>query len=145
MIKRSKVSLRNMTYIVAICIVLYKLHIVNNEKIEEECIIQVENKLARNVHEGEIQNDEEFREKKVEFTKVKRNIWAKEDAPIVEDKNDTKKIIGKNEKTMAFYSKYAKHMWQYKIRNKFDILFSLFSMIYFKNTKIHIIKVSSSH
>ena len=35
----------------------------------------------------------------------------------------------------VMYNKYAKNMWQYKICNKSNIFFSLFSMIYFENTK----------
>lgn len=52
--KRSKISLRNMPDIVATCIVLYNLCIVNNEGIELEWIVEAENILPTKVIEGEL-------------------------------------------------------------------------------------------
>jgi len=45
--KRLEAPLRNMLDIVATCIVLYNLCIVNNEGIEEEWIVEAKKKLAR--------------------------------------------------------------------------------------------------
>ena len=47
--KRHEVSLRNIHDIVAACIVLHNIYIVNNEGIEEDWIIEAENKLARRI------------------------------------------------------------------------------------------------
>lgn len=42
--KHSKEYFRNMSDIVATCIGLHNLYDVNNEMIEDECIVEVENK-----------------------------------------------------------------------------------------------------
>jgi hypothetical protein len=53
--KRSKISLRNMPDIVATCIILYTLCTVNNKGIELEWIVEAENILPTRVFEGELQ------------------------------------------------------------------------------------------
>lgn len=53
--KRSEVPLKNMYDIVAIYIVLHNLYIINNEGIEDEYIVEGENKLAKNINMEEIQ------------------------------------------------------------------------------------------
>ena len=59
--KRPEVPLSNMLDIVAACIVLYNICIVNNEGIEEDLIIEAESKLARRIIEGEICEGSELR------------------------------------------------------------------------------------
>ena len=84
-IKRSKVHFRNMPDIVATCMVLYNLCILNNKGIEDKWIIEVENKLARKISKEEIQDDSELRVEKYGFAKVKRKILVREDAPIANE------------------------------------------------------------
>lgn len=45
--------------IVPTCIIFDNLCIINNEGIEDEWIVEIENKWARRVREGEIQNGSE--------------------------------------------------------------------------------------
>lgn len=52
--KRLEIPLKNMPDIVATCIILHNLCIVNNESIEEGMIVKAENKLATRVIEGEL-------------------------------------------------------------------------------------------
>ena len=47
-IKRCEVPLRNMPDIVATCVVLDNLCIVNKEGIEDDWIVEAENKLSKN-------------------------------------------------------------------------------------------------
>ena len=42
-----------MSNIIATCIVLHNLSIINNEGIEDEQIVEAKNKLARRVREGD--------------------------------------------------------------------------------------------
>ena len=52
--KRPEVPLKNMSDIVAACIILYNICIVNNEGIEEDWIIEAESKLAKRIIEGDV-------------------------------------------------------------------------------------------
>lgn len=52
--KKNEVLLRNMPDIVATCIMLHNLCIVNNEGVEEEWIFEAKNKSCRRMNEGEI-------------------------------------------------------------------------------------------
>ena len=71
--KQSKVLLINMVDIVAICIMLYNLCIVNNKENKDKCY-KIENKLARRVCEGETQNGGKLRGCIYEFIETERNI-----------------------------------------------------------------------
>ena len=53
-IKRYKVPLRNIPNIVATCAVLHNLCMMNKKGIEEDWIVETENKLSRRIGEGEI-------------------------------------------------------------------------------------------
>jgi hypothetical protein len=68
-IKRCEVPLRSMPDIVATCIVLQNLCIVNKEGIEEDWIMKAENKLSRRIDEGEIREGSELRAKGLELLK----------------------------------------------------------------------------
>ena len=99
--KRCEVPLRNMPDIVATCIVLHNLCIVNKEDIEEEWIVEAENKLNRRIGEGEIGEGSELRGERAGIAEVKRRMLATEDAPIADEVNneEPKKILLKeNEK-----------------------------------------------
>ena len=58
--KQFEAPLRNMSNILATCIELYNLCIISNEGIEDEWIVEVENKLSRRIKEGEIQKCSEL-------------------------------------------------------------------------------------
>jgi hypothetical protein len=79
---------------VATCIVLHNLYIVNNEGIEEDWIVEAENELSRRIDEGKIREGSELRGKRAGIVKVKRMMLATEDAPITDEVNDeeTKKL-----------------------------------------------------
>ena len=61
--KRSEILLKNMPDIVAACIMLPNLCIVNNKGIEEEWITKTTNKSYRRFNEDEIQEGSELRGK----------------------------------------------------------------------------------
>jgi hypothetical protein len=61
--KRPEVPLKNMNDIVAACIVLHNICIVNNEGIKEYWIIEAESKLARRIIEGGVREDNELQGK----------------------------------------------------------------------------------
>jgi hypothetical protein len=63
--KQSEIPLKNMPDIVATCIILHNLCIMNNEGIEEKWIIEAKNILATRVIEGELQ-EANYEEKKSE-------------------------------------------------------------------------------
>ena len=67
--KRCEVPLYNMPNIVATCVVLHNLCIVNKEGIEEDWIVEAENKLSRRIGEGE---GSELRDERVGIVEVKR-------------------------------------------------------------------------
>ena len=81
-------SLRNMPDIVATCIVLHYLCIVNKEGIEEDWIVEAENKLSRRIGAGEIREGSELRGEMAEITEVKKRMLATKDAPIANEAND---------------------------------------------------------
>ena len=58
--KRDEIPLKNMSDIVAACIVLHKKCIVNNEGIEEDQIIEAKSKLTRRIIEGGIREGSEL-------------------------------------------------------------------------------------
>ena len=58
-----------MPNIVATCVVLHNLCIVNKEGIEENWIVEAENKLSRRIGEGE---GSELRDERVGIVEVKR-------------------------------------------------------------------------
>ena len=86
--KQCEVPLRNMPDIVATCIVLHNLCIVNKEGIEVDWIVEAENKLSRKIGEGEIREGSELRGKRAEIAEMKRRMLATEDAPIANELND---------------------------------------------------------
>ena len=88
--KQPEVPLRIMPDIVATCIVLHNICIVNNEGIEEDWIIEAESKLARKIIEGEVGEDSVLRGEKTEIIEVRRRILAWEDMPIADEENDAK-------------------------------------------------------
>jgi hypothetical protein len=117
--------------IVATCIVLHKLCIVNKDCIEEDWIVEAENKLSRRIDEGGIRECSELRGKMVGIVEVKRRMLATEDAPIADEENDeeTKKYIKKNKKAndllreaTVLHELLAESLWQYKLRKKSNIL-----------------------
>ena len=88
--KQCEVPLRNIPDIVATCVVLHNLCIVNKEGIEEDWIVEAENKLSRRIGEGEIREDSELRSKSVEIAEVKRRMLGTEDASTADEVNDQK-------------------------------------------------------
>ena len=86
--KRCEVPLRNMPDIVATCVVLHNLYIVNKESIEEDWIVEAKNKLSRKIREGEIREGSELRGERVGIAKVKRRMLATEDTPIADKINN---------------------------------------------------------
>ena len=90
-----------MSNIVAACIVLHNICIVNNEVMEENWNIKAESKLARKIIEGEIREGNELRGETTGITKVQRKTLAKEDVSIADEKNDVKTnlfLLRENEK-----------------------------------------------
>jgi hypothetical protein len=86
--KRPEVPLKNMPDIVATCIVLHNICIVNNKDIKEDWIIEAENKLARRIIEGDIREGSELRGEKAGIVEMRRRIIVREDMPIADEKND---------------------------------------------------------
>ena len=62
--KQSEISLKNMSDIVATCIVLHNLCIMNNKGIKEDWIVEAKNKLTRKIIEEELREGSELQEKK---------------------------------------------------------------------------------
>ena len=94
--------------LVAVCIILYNICIVNNEGIEEYWIIEVESKLARKVSEGEVRENDELQGERVGFAEVQRKILAREDVSIADKENDAETnlfLLRKIEKTNDFLRK----------------------------------------
>jgi hypothetical protein len=124
--KRCEVSLRSIPDIVATCIVLHNLCIVNNEGIEEDWIVEAKNKLSRRIDEGEIHEGSELREERAGIVEVKRRMLAIEDAPIANEINDEETeifLLKENEKAddllrkaLMMYKLLAESLWQYKLR-----------------------------
>jgi hypothetical protein len=118
--------------IVATCIVLHNLCIVNKEGLEEDWIVEAENKLSRRIDEGGIREGSELREEMVGIAEVKRRMLATEDAPITDEVNDkeTKIFLLKENKkanvllreTTMMHELLAESLWQYKLRHKSNIL-----------------------
>jgi len=124
--KRSEIPLKNMPDIVATCIVLHNLCIVNNEGIEEDWIVEAESKLARRMIEGEIREGSELRGERAGIAEVRRRILANEDVPIADEVNDEETeifLLKENEKATdllreatAMHKTLAESLWQYKLR-----------------------------
>ena len=91
--KRCEVPLRNMPDIVATCVVLHNLCIVNKEGIEEDWIVEAENKLSRRIGDGEIREGSELRGERAGIAEVKRRMLGTEDAPITDKVNDEETLI----------------------------------------------------
>jgi len=118
--------------IVAACIVLHNICIVNNEGIEEDWIIEAESKLPRRIIEGDVREDSELRGKKAGIAEVRRMILAREDVPIADEENDAETysfLLRKNEKAndllreaIAMHETLAENLWQYKLRKKYSIM-----------------------
>jgi hypothetical protein len=118
--------LKNMPDIVATCIVLHNLCIVNNEGIEEDWIVEAESKLARRMIEGEIREGSELRGERAGIAEVRRRILANEDVPIADEVNDEETeifLLKENEKATdllreatAMHKTLAESLWQYKLR-----------------------------
>ena len=121
-----------MSDIVAACIVLHNICIVNNEGIEEDWIIEAENKLTRRIIEGEICEGNKLRGEKTGIAEVRRMILAKEDVPIADEENDAETylfLLRENEKAndllreaIVMYEILAESLWQYKLRKKSNIM-----------------------
>jgi hypothetical protein len=130
--KRCEVPLRSMPDIVATCIVLHNLCIVNKEGIEEDWIVEAENKLSRRIDEGGIREDSELRGERAGIAEVKRRMLATEDAPIADEVNDKETeifLLKENEKAddllreaTMMHELLAESLWQYKLRQKSNIL-----------------------
>lgn len=130
--KRSEVPLRNMPDIVATCIVLHNICIVNNEGIEEDWIIEAENKLSRRISEGEVGEGSELRGERAGIAEVRRRILAREDMPIADEENDEETnlfLLRENEKAndllreaTTMHETLAESLWQYKLRQKSSIM-----------------------
>ena len=73
--------------IVAACIVLYNICIINNKCIEEDWIIEAKNKLSRRIIEGEVRESSELRGEIVGIAEVRRKILAME-VPIADEENN---------------------------------------------------------
>ena len=86
--KRCEVPLRSMPDMVATCIVLHNLCIVNKEGIEEDWIMEAENKLSKMIDEGRIREGSELRGERAGIAEVKRRMLATEDAPIANEENN---------------------------------------------------------
>lgn len=86
--KQSEISLMNMPDILTTCIVLPNSYVVNNNQIEDEWIVEAYNKSIKRVSKGETQEGNELREKIDRFPKVKINVIAREDFPIVDEVNN---------------------------------------------------------
>ena len=103
--KRPEVPLRNMLDIVASCIILHNICIVNNEGIEEDWIIEAESKLARRIIEDEICEGSELRGERAGIAEVRRMILARKDVPIADEENDAETylfLLRENEKANDF-------------------------------------------
>ena len=130
--KRHEVPLWNMPDIVAACIILHNICIVNYEGIEEYWIIKAESKLTRRIIEVEVRENSELREEIAGITKVRRKILAREDVPIVDKENDAgtylfllrenKKANDLLRKATAMHETLAESLWQYKLRKKSSII-----------------------
>ena len=130
--KRPEVSLKNMHDIVASCIILHNICIVNNKGIEEDWIIEAESKLARRIIEDEICEGSELRGKIAEIVKVRRMILAREDVPIVDEENNAETYLflsKENEKAndllqeaTMIHEILAESLWQYKLCKKSSIM-----------------------
>ena len=126
--KRPEVPLKNMPDIVASCIVLHNICIVNNEGIEEDWIIEAESKLARRIIEGDIREGSELRGERAGLAEVRRRILAREDVPIADEENDAETdlfLLKENEKAndllreaTTMHETLAESLWQYKLRQK---------------------------
>ena len=86
--KRCEVPLRNIPDIIATCVMLHNLCIVNKEDIEEDWIMEVGNKLRRMIGEGKIGEGTELRSKRAGIAEVKRRMLTTEDVPIADEAND---------------------------------------------------------
>ena len=87
-IKRCEVSLRNISDIIATCVVLHNLCIVNKEGIEEDWIVVAENKLSRMIGEGELREGNELRSERAGIVEVKRRMLCTKDATIADEVNN---------------------------------------------------------
>ena len=129
---RCKVCLRNMPDIVATCIVLHNLCIVNKEDIDEDWILETKNKLSRRIGEGEILEGSELRDERAEIAEMKRGILGNEDTSIQDEINDEEIeifILKENEKTndllwkiTKMHKLMAESLWQYKLRQNSTIV-----------------------
>ena len=118
--------------IVAACIVLHNICIVNNKGIEEDWIIEAESKLARRIIESEICEGSELRGERVGIVEVRKMILAREDVLIADEKNDAETysfLLRENEKVndllweaTAMHEILAESLWQYKLRKKSSIV-----------------------
>ena len=77
-----------MADIIATCVVLHNFCIVNKEVIEEDWIVEVENKLSRRIGEGEIREGSELRGEMAGIAEVKMRILGTKDAPIADEVNN---------------------------------------------------------
>ena len=124
--------MRNMPDIVAACIVLHNICIVNNEGIEEDWIIEAKNKVSRRIIKGKVREGSELRGEIAGITEVRRRILVREDMPIADEENDEETnlfLLRENEKAndllreaTMMHETLAKSLWQYKLRQKSNIM-----------------------
>ena len=91
--KRCEVPLRNIPDIVATCVVLHNLYIMNKEDIEEYWIVETRNILSRRIGQGEIREGSELRDEMARIAEVKRRMLGTENAPIADAVNDEETIF----------------------------------------------------
>ena len=118
--------------IVAACIVLHNICIVNNEGIEEDWIIEAKNKVSRRIIKGKVREGSELRGEIARIAEVRRRILVREDMPIADEENDEETnlfLLRENEKAndllreaTMMHETLAKSLWQYKLRQKSNIM-----------------------
>ena len=87
--KQFVISLKTVPDIIAICIVLHNLCIINNTMIRDEWIVEVENKLAIRFFKGEIWEDIKLHGGRARLVEMKKEWFkAREDATIVDEGDD---------------------------------------------------------
>ena len=77
-----------MSDIVATCVVLHNLCIVNKKGIEEEWIVEAENKLSRRIGERKIRESSKVWGEMARIAEVNKRMLGTEVAPITDEVND---------------------------------------------------------
>jgi hypothetical protein len=94
--------------------------------------VEAENKLSRRIDEGEIREGSELRGERAGIVEVKRMMLTTEDAPIANEVNDEETeifLLKENKKAnnllreaTVMHELMAESLWQYKLRQKSNIL-----------------------